>query len=376
VRIAHVVAGSPRATTTNGVARHVHFLAKAQASIGLDVALFALTADDPPDVPAVDVRAFRLRRLGAPAALQAALDAWRPDLLHLHSPYFPPNATLAAWARRRRLPYVVTPHGALSPGELANRWFLKLPYKVLFERPLLNHAAFVHAVGASEALDRYGVTAQVVLAPCGIDFPTVPAELDRQALASRHPALRGRRVFFFLGRLDPRQKGLDLLVRAFAAAGLDGATLVVAGPDFRGGRAELERMAARTRAPILVLGPLHGRMAFDGIAGADVFVHPSRWEGMPQSVLEAAAVGVPSLVTPPADPLGRLSRGGGAVVVELGVASIAAGLRTMAGLSDDDLRAMGERARAIAREFTWEGSARILADAYARACGVSGHLNT
>lgn len=368
MRVAHVVAGSPRVTTANGVARYVHHLAKAEAALGLDVAILALTGEPPADVPGVTVGTFRRRRL---AELRAALESWRPDVLHLHSPYFPPNAILAAWAWRRGLPYVVTPHGALSPGELRNRWFLKLPYKVLVERRVLNRAAFVHAVGSHEALERYGVTAPIVTAPSGVDPAAIPADLDRDALASRHPRLRGQRVFLYVGRLDPPQKGLDLLVRAFGAAGLDGCALVLAGPDFRGGRAEVERMARRVPATVLVLGPLHGRMVLDAIAGADVFVHPSRWEGMPLVVLEAAAVGTPCLLTAPADPLGRLSACGGAVAVEARVAAIAGGLRGFAARSDEDLREMGARAREVAGGFGWEVPARTLADAYA-ACMIEG----
>jgi glycosyltransferase involved in cell wall biosynthesis len=264
---------------------------------------------------------------------------------------------------------VVTPHGALSPGEIRQRWPLKVPYKLLFELPILNGAAFVHAVGTMERLEDYGVTAPVHLAPCGIDVATVPRDLDREPLATRHPVLRGKRVFLFLGRLDRAQKGLDLLLRAFAATHLETAALVLAGPDFRGGRRALERLAhgLRPRAPVVFLEAVYGWARLDVVGGADVFVTTARWEGMPIAVLEAAAMGLPSLLTPPSDPLGRLAAAGAALVVEPGVAAIARGLRRLNAMTVAELRAMGERARAIvAAEFRWERGARVLADAYAR----------
>ena len=47
---------------------------------------------------------------------------------------------------------------------------------------------------------------------------------------AEHPWLRGRQVFMFIGRLDPWQKGLDLLIEAFARAALrDAAALVLVG---------------------------------------------------------------------------------------------------------------------------------------------------
>jgi poly(glycerol-phosphate) alpha-glucosyltransferase len=371
VRIAHVLAGSPGPEVANGVRKHVYFMVRAQAALGLEPAVLCLTDEQVPDIPRVLARGFRPAPLpfAVPHALLAELEAWRPEVLHLHQPYFPPHVTLARWARRSRIPYVVTPHGALSPGEIRQRWHLKRPYKYLFELPTLNGAAFVQAVGAAEELEGYGVTAPVVLAPCGIDLSAVPRDLDRRVLAARYPMLRDKRVFLFLGRLDPAQKGLDLLLRAFASAGLGEAALVLAGPDFRGGRRRLERLVAalRPRAPVLLLGPEYGRARLDLVAGADVFVHTSRWEGMPIAVLEAAAMAIPCFLTPPADPLGRLSRSGGAVSVEPEIGAIAEGLRRLREASAADLRRMGERAReVVASEFQWQRSARVLADAYAR----------
>ena len=59
------------------------------------------------------------------------------------------------------------------------------------------------------------------------------------------PWLRDRQVFMFIGRLDPWQKGLDLLVEAFAHAGLRDAALVLVGPDYRGSRRALATLAER-----------------------------------------------------------------------------------------------------------------------------------
>ncbi|HEX8907359.1 MAG TPA: glycosyltransferase, partial [Longimicrobiaceae bacterium] len=96
------------------------------------------------------------------------------------------------------------------------------------------------------------------------------------------------------GHLAPR-KGFDLLLRAFAAAELDDARVVIAGGgDYL---AELRGMADE-------LG-IAGRVAFlghrddgpDVIAGCDVFVLGSRNEGMANVMLEAMAAGVPVVAT-------------------------------------------------------------------------------
>jgi glycosyltransferase involved in cell wall biosynthesis len=96
------------------------------------------------------------------------------------------------------------------------------------------------------------------------------------------------------GHLAPR-KGFDLLLRAFALAGVDDARAVIAGGgphlhDLRALAAELG-IADRVR----FLGPRDDGP--DVIAGCDLFVLPSRNEGMANVMLEAMAAGVPVIAT-------------------------------------------------------------------------------
>src|SRR5262249_26190534 len=216
------------------------------------------------------------------------------------------------------------------------------------------------------------VTAPIELVPCGVEISSFPRHLDSRALEARHPVLAGRRVLLFLGRLDPVQKGLDLLLEAFTAAHLDAAALVLVGPDYRGGRRRLQNLLARLRpaAPVLLLEAVFGTERFEVLSRADVFVTTARWEGMPIAVLEAAAAGKPCLLSPVADPLGRLAQSGGAVCVAPRIDAIANGLRRMCDATAEELRCMGQRALDVAvSQFQWTSSARLLADAYVRHAG-------
>jgi glycosyltransferase involved in cell wall biosynthesis len=91
------------------------------------------------------------------------------------------------------------------------------------------------------------------------------------------------------------RKGFDLLLRAFARADLPDARVVVAGGGEHG---EELRALARTlgvEARVDWLG--HRTDAPDVVAGCDLFVLPSRNEGMANVMLEAMAAGVPVLAT-------------------------------------------------------------------------------
>jgi glycosyltransferase involved in cell wall biosynthesis len=142
-----------------------------------------------------------------------------------------------------------------------------------------------------------GLTARLALDPARVRVvhnPVDIAAVQRQARA-RPPRPGGRPYIVTVGRLE-HQKGHDLLLKAFADSGAAaGHDLVIVG---RGSlEAELRRQAAG-------LG-IADRVSFVGfddnpwawVAGARLFVLPSRWEGFPTALVEALVCGAPALVT-------------------------------------------------------------------------------
>jgi glycosyltransferase involved in cell wall biosynthesis len=135
-----------------------------------------------------------------------------------------------------------------------------------------------------------------------IDNPIdVDAIRRAAAMPSRVPGAGQR--FVASGRLT-RQKGFDRLIDLFTEADPDShLTILGDGPD----RAMLIAQTAR-------LG-LSDRVHFAGFkpspwpayAGADAFLLPSRWEGMPNAALEALACGTPVIAVPEAGGIGELA---------------------------------------------------------------------
>ena len=109
------------------------------------------------------------------------------------------------------------------------------------------------------------------------------------------PPLEGRPARVgALGRLV-HQKGFDVLVDAVPyVQGKRDVEVVVAGEGEL--RAELEQQAAGL--PVSFPGSVSGSPAVaDYLRGLDLFVLPSRYEGLPNVVLEALACGVPVVAT-------------------------------------------------------------------------------
>ena len=151
------------------------------------------------------------------------------------------------------------------------------------------------------------------------------------------------------------QKGLDLLIQAFArlpdpAEGAWRLVLVGDGPE----RKSLEAMALREG--------LGDRVVFEGfqpnpssyMARASIFVLPSRFEGMPNALLEAMAAGLPVIVSDASPgPLEMVEPGvHGLVVPSDNADALAAALARL--MADPALRQhLGEAGRARLRSLEW-----------------------
>lgn len=384
LRIVHVV-GRCSPESVNGIEKAVFYLSEAQRALGHSVTVVAARAivpnpydtSDPESPPPPATRIGRMVG-GLVAAVQGTprlarhVLAARPDIVHLHSVHVPENVGVAAYLRRLRIPYCVTTHGGLTTGALRNGRIKKAIFRWAFEHAYLNQAAFLHAVTEDERLSMRasGLRPPITTVPNGIDLDSLLAPLNPGALVALAPPLAGRRIFTFVGRLDPYTKGLDLLLLGFARADARGAALVIVGPDWRGSRRKLEKLVAELdlTSRVVFTGAAFGQQKADLLAASDVVVHPSRWEGVSLSVLEGAAVGKPCLLTRPADPGGALAQAGAAISVEPSVEGVAGAVARFAAMTPERLSQMGARGRAlIVSRFTWTAAAQTLADAYAEA---------
>lgn len=134
---------------------------------------------------------------------------------------------------------------------------------------------------------------KLVVIPNGIDvsrFAALPPPLGEWGLPL------GRPVLATAARLD-EQKDPDTLLEAFALLRrrVPGAFLVWAGDGPLAGKAKAKAKALGLGECVRFLGRVADVRPLLG--AADVFVLSSRWEGMPNSVLEAMAAGLPVVAT-------------------------------------------------------------------------------
>lgn len=145
-------------------------------------------------------------------------------------------------------------------------------------------------------------------APVAVLPNPLPAELQARDPRGRcNPASRHRLVG--MGRLE-RQKGFDLLIRIFyrLAQEFPDWDLWIWGEGSQ--RRALEAQVVKLGLEPRVFLPGWTSEPWDELERADVFVLPSRWEGFPNALLEAMALGVPCVAYDcPAGPR-EITRGG------------------------------------------------------------------
>ncbi len=380
MRVLHVSAYFAPAFSYGGPPRSLLGLCRGLRGAGVEVEVFTTTANGATDLPAsppegdrfegVPVRYFPLsvpRRLfrarGLPAALESSVD--RYDLVHSHGLWNLPAWTAARCARRRRVPYVLSPHGMLDTGSMAHRAYRKrLAYSLLDAKNVAG-AALLHATSRAEAqsLARRAPAVPIVVLPNGVDARPVEAPARgafRRSLGLPETAP----LIVFLGRVHPIKR-LDLLAAAFDRIRVvhPGAHLVIAGPDEGGHRRRVEPRFAQAGASVHWTGELSEPAKWTLLADAGVLVMCSQSESFGRSVAEALAAGVPVVVTRTC-PWDEVETAGCGFWVPQSSEAIA---RAVLDLLADPTRAriMGDRGRALARaKYSWDSIARDMARRY------------
>lgn len=371
MRLLHVVPTYLPATRYGGPIYAVHGLCRALAARGHDIDVFTTNVDGPgdSDVPlgvpvaldGVSIRYFpsTYRRLYYSPRMRHALNELVAgyDAVHLHSVFLWPTYAAARTARRRGVPYIVSPRGMLVPDLIARKSrFAKNLWIRAVERRTFANAASVHFTARVE----WEAAAQIsiplpspVVIPNGIELP--PA-----VLTPRLPD-----TLLFLGRINWK-KGLDRLLDAVKA--VPGVKIIIAGNDEEGLTPVLLAQAQHNGIGdrIDFRGPVSGAAKEELMRTSTALVLPSLSENFGNVVLEAMAVEMPVVVTPEVGLAADVAIAGAGIVTSNLPEPLAAAIHAL--LSDSGARAeMGRRGRALVEaRFTWERVASEMEQLYLR----------
>ena len=286
------------------------------------------------------------------------------DVVVLHSLWTGSIFSAARAAFQSGAKVVFAPHGCLLPVRLACLRLPKLAAAALFQRRHLRRADLLLAMSEFEASSfrRWGLTNPICTAACGFDRDSLKGPCDPDSFRRRLGIPPGAKILLSLSRLQ-YIKGIDILIESFAGTNAPDWHLVIAGPDERGTRADLERRAHRSGAAerIHFAGDVRDADKRSAFAASDLFVLASRGENFGITVAEALASGVP-VVTTDRTAWNHLAAIGGGWIARAGsVASFRDALREAMSESDAARRDSASIGRAwVETNCRWDCQANAL----------------
>lgn len=289
---------------------------------------------------------------------------WRPDLIVFEGFYaFHPKPWLLG-VLSSGIPYVIEPHCAFTVGDQGKKTIKKNVCNALFYTRFARGAAAIHYLTEQERAESGPKwNRNSFIQPNGID---IPAGIER-----RDSWLGEVPEIVFVGRVEPYQKGLDVLLDALSLTKRNAAAprfhLSIYGNSVGGFAGEMENRihAEGLSEAVTVCGPVYGADKDAVLRGADVFLLTSRYEGMPMGLLEACAYGLPSIVTPGTNMAEDIGDERAGWVCQLTPQSIAGAIHA-ASLCEGygDMRVAAQR---VAGRFSWPSIAEAIRADYRKA---------
>lgn len=225
----------------------------------------------------------------------------RFDVVHCHDFFSLQAVATGLICKLRKIPLLLQPHGSLSAVRRSARF---AGVKKVFIRFLGWGLSSAQNIIALTRAERDAIAAlvparaeKIVIIPNGLDlrkFEKV-AKID---LHARYNIPASRRIIGFIGRLA-YIKGIDISLAALATIRerADFSFLII-GPD-EGELAKLKQQAAGLGIGerLIFAGMLGGEEKLRVMKSCDLFLFTSRDEGLPMTVLEVAALGVPQVIS-------------------------------------------------------------------------------
>ena len=229
-----------------------------------------------------------------------------PDILHTHDIFELKSLPLIFHANRRGIKVYVSPRGTLSPVALSRKKTKKKIFiNFIFRLFLSKIEAFVALNdGEREQILKTFRKKKIIIISNGCDSN----DFFYQKFKSNYKKKKeiDEINIGFMGRFEIYIKGLDILLQSLREFQKENdpkkIRITLMGDHVSkefDSRLYIDKAKKSLNDPsmLTIIGPKYDEEKWDEISKLDIFIHPSRTEGMPNGVLEAISMGIPCAVS-------------------------------------------------------------------------------
>lgn len=226
-----------------------------------------------------------------PELKQILEDFGIPDVVVFHSTYILEHLLISWYLKRKKIPYIIVPRGGFTRTSINSKLIKKTVANILFFNRFIKSALGVHYLSVGEKNASIFHKSSFIV-PNGIKQSNLELSLKKKC----------RRIIF-IGRIDILHKGLDILVNSVNESSTslrsNGISVEIYGSGSKNQEDQLKSIISKNGLNDLVYysGSIYGERKSNVLSESDVFIHTSRFEGLPMSVLEALSYGLPCIVT-------------------------------------------------------------------------------
>ena len=241
------------------------------------------------------------------------------DIIHIHGLYRFPVTYAAFVARKKKIPYIITPHGSLDPylyRRSAYSLILKRLWEYFFDFPNIKNATAIHCTSNLEKkkINQLNIRhkAKLIIIPNFISDIFFKRKIKNISFKKKIGFFNDDKIILFLGRINFK-KGLNLLIPAFKKINnaFPDYKLLVVGQNN-------EKYLEQVLLPLVkkknledcfkYLPASSGNQLVQCYRDSDLFVLPSYTENFGLTIFEAMALKVPVVVSDKVDLAGLIKK--------------------------------------------------------------------
>ena len=297
MEIIHLILGKANPDRMNGVNKVVNEMATNQVQRGYLVQVWGITAKPVHDYPKRNfvTQLYQKQRNPFKADKKILADFLEKKgqiVVHMHGAFIPVFYTIAKFLHKNDIPFIITPHSTYNKVMMKKNALVKKAYFNLFESKLLNWTSSIHLLGKTEweGLAAIFHNKKSILIPYGFKNPQVDA-----SKYSKAPVF----TVGYCGRIAIYPKGLDILLKGFSLfhQACPKSELLIIGDGKEKNKLEKMAIDLQIEKSVRFTGSAFGEDKIKLLMQCEVFAHPSRTDGLPATIVEAASLGLPCIVS-------------------------------------------------------------------------------